>query len=140
MKPDPPRPEIHPRQPFEWSATANRVEWSGSTPMSRPKAAWIGFIVPVVLVWGGIYLYSFEEGSHNGGEAQGLGTILAVLFFGLPSILLGGVVAAVVFVCTRNKYRAPLNCFECGYSLVGHTSGNCPECGTKTPWLPGPQR
>ena len=95
-------------------------------PMSRKgKAAWIGFLVPVVPAWG-ILLYQdiFVQRGWIG---------LAVMAIGIPSILLGVLFAAIASACTKNKERDPLKCAGCGYSLVGLESDKCPECGKKTP-------
>ena len=88
------------------------------------KAFWIGFFVPVVPAWG-IVLYSFAapvDPASPGGQA--LVTFLTVMYFGGPSVLLGGVIGAIAFACT--KLKDPLKCVGCGYSLVGLGSGKCP--------------
>lgn len=46
---------------------------------------------------------------------------LKVGFMGVPD-------AQVVRVLDR------FNCRQCGYSLIGNTSGRCPECGTPSPF------
>ena len=103
----------------------------------KTKAAWIGFLVPVVTGWG-MVLYVFVTGKPIGGGDLGcmmmcrtMLTVIAVVFAGGPSLLIGGVIAAIAYACTKNK--DPLKCFGCGYSLIGLTSGECPECGKKTP-------
>ncbi|OWY72993.1 hypothetical protein B7486_01210 [cyanobacterium TDX16] len=50
----------------------------------------------------------------------------------LPLWLCAAVPAAFLFISgMRVRRRAvPLPCRACGYSLVGNTSGRCPECGT----------
>ncbi len=99
-------------------------------PMSRRgKAAWIGFLVPVVPGQGSV-LWAIYACLTAGSEYAGLTTMMFMLYFGGPSILLGGVIAAIAFACTKND---PLKCVGCGYSLVGLESGECPECGKKTP-------
>ena len=98
----------------------------------KTKAAWIGFLVPVVPAWG-IVLYVFAEPGvffDSGWFGRGAATSMAVMFVGIPSILLGGVIAAVAFAITKND---PLKCVGCGYSLVGLENDKCPECGKKTP-------
>ncbi len=106
---------------------------TSGAPMSRRwKAALIGFFVPVVLASGGIFGAQLLC-EHEGGYWKGFLTAYAVMYLGLPSPVVGGVIAAIAFASTKNKERDPLKCVECGYSLVALTSDKCPECGKKTP-------
>ncbi len=104
--------------------------YAGGPPMSRRgKAAWIGFLVPMVPAWGIVLIAIFMCATQGSGKFQYVGTQLAVRYIGGPSILLGGVIAAIAFACTKNKDKDPLKCVGCGYSLVGLTGDKCPECG-----------
>jgi hypothetical protein len=40
----------------------------------------------------------------------------------------------------RRRRRKQTRCLECGYSLVGNTSGICPECGVPVAWVGERQR
>ena len=60
---------------------------------------------------------------------QGLLPFMAAMVVGVPSILLGGVIAAVAAAGEPGNEPRPPKCGECGYSLVGGTGDQCPECG-----------
>ncbi len=98
-------------------------------PMSRKaKVALIGFYSPVIPGCGLVmlaYLEGVRMGPH---EYQGMSTVLAMMFVGGPSILLGLLIALIAAVVTPNKLD-PQRCGKCGYSLVGLTGDRCPECG-----------
>jgi hypothetical protein len=54
----------------------------------------------------------------------------------LVNILLAAALAGLVYAGRRSRRRRRLRhvcCIECGYSLVGNTSGVCPECGSPVP-------
>ena len=95
----------------------------------KAKAFWIGFLAPVIPGCG-VAMVSFVlcYTSSGADEMRGLATAMGVVFFGGPSILLGLLIGLIARFFTRNKPR-PLKCGKCGYSLVGLTSGKCPECG-----------
>ena len=99
-------------------------------PMSRKaKHALIGFYLPVIPGCGLVtlaYLHCVLEETES--DWQGLLTAMAAMYVGGPSILLGGVIAAIVAACTR-KQPGPPKCGKCGYSLVGLTGDKCPDCG-----------
>ena len=43
-------------------------------------------------------------------------------------VTLPGIVIAALIAATGKKHE-PNQCRACGYSLLGNTSGRCPECG-----------
>ncbi len=104
---------------------------SGPPMGRRGKAAWIGFFVPVVPASG--IMLAIYLSCTRGGYLKGWATSFATLYLVGPSILLGLLIAAIAFAHTMNNDRDPLKCVGCGYSLVGLESGECPECGKKTP-------
>ncbi len=83
----------------------------------------IGFLVPVVPASGIVVIAYFA----CAGGGYWMLMSMATLWVEWPSILLGGVIAAIAFARTKNK--DPLKCVGCGYSLVGLTGDKCPECG-----------
>ena len=102
---------------------------TSGAPMSRKaKAGLIGFYSPVILACGIVMVVFFAEDFRSDCDWQGLATMMAALFVGGPSILLGLLIALVAAKRTQNK-PGPLECGKCGYSLVGLTSDKCPECG-----------
>jgi hypothetical protein len=55
----------------------------------------------------------------------------------LPLIPAG--IAVITALRARPTFRVPLECHECGYSLIGNVTGICPECGTGRPDARSPQ-
>ena len=94
-------------------------------------AALIGFLVPVIVGWSFV-LYAYLEPGASGWFSPAGYLVASVWMFGIPSILVGAVIAAIAAGCVKNKDRDPLKCAGCGYSLAGIESGECPECGKKT--------
>ncbi len=98
-------------------------------PMSRKAgAALFGFYSPVVPGCGFVMLAYLKCVLSGPDDWRGFDTSLATWVAGGPSILLGLLIALWLAVATRNE-PDPQKCDKCGYSLVGLTSDECPECG-----------
>ena len=91
--------------------------WCNSTPYYLSWRERIGLIPPTITQRGHLrssYLF------------QGYPVYI------VPLWLCAAVPATFLFVSGMRARRStgPLHCRTCGYSLVGNTSGRCPECGT----------
>ena len=48
----------------------------------------------------------------------------------IPTVVFGGLTFYVYApIRRRRRWERESRCVECGYNLIGNTSGNCPECG-----------
>ena len=62
--------------------------------------------------------------------------------FGLPAwelaVLWGAYIIPLLatYRCLAQRRNREGSCTRCGYSLIGNTSGTCPECGTAIPTPP----
>ncbi len=93
----------------------------------KAKALWIGFLAPLIPACGCVIAGLIADVLDGGEISMGDLLFFTVVVVG-PFLLFGLVIGSFAAFLTRNE-SGPLECGKCGYSLVGLTSGKCPECG-----------
>ncbi len=92
----------------------------------RVGFGWLGVCCVAVYAWMALRLHFVVkfDGSGLSGISEYLVAMLALI--GIVIAFVIGWIAAIVCVV---RWKHPLECERCGYSLVGLTGDKCPECG-----------
>ncbi len=96
----------------------------------RVGFAYLGAPCVAVIAWMALRLRFVVE--DDGSGASGI-VELFVAMLALIGIGIAVVIAWIAAIVRAVRWKHPLECERCGYSLVGLGSGKCPECGKKTP-------
>lgn len=128
-----------------------RLEMSVPVGYQEPSQAWTLKPDPqarFLQVYSGINIYNTGYASDSSNSSHEL-DVVAFRVFGVATnrlwwmvlVLLGGWPLLVLTKSTVHKVvrwrRSKSNrCLQCGYNLMGNTSGRCPECGTITCAIP----
>ena len=93
----------------------------------RKTAVLTGFLMPTVPAWAFV-----AYASNYFGDTSGLATWIFLMLYGIPSVVVGLILAAIGYAKSRPPPSKHETCANCGYSLRGLPSARCPECGQRS--------